>query len=76
MQYRRTVYQKLGSDIFALVCLFEYDNVFYCDPEAVVDMKVVRAEQFPKDVVIFSKVGSRFPWKSCAETEIVCSLWP
>lgn len=56
MQYKRTVYHKLGSDIFALVCLFEYDKVFYCDPEAVVDMKVTQAEQFPKDMIIFSKV--------------------
>jgi hypothetical protein len=56
MQYKRTIYHKLNSDIFALVCLFEYDKVYYCDPEAVVDMKVTKAEQFPKDMVIFSKV--------------------
>jgi hypothetical protein len=56
MQYKRTVYHKLNSDIFALVCLFEYDKVFYCDPKAVIDMKVTKAEQFPKDMVIFRKV--------------------
>lgn len=60
MQYKRTIYRKLNSDIFALVCLFEYDKVYYCDPEAVVDMKVTQSEQFPKDMVIFSKVCPYF----------------
>ena len=56
MQYNRIVYRKLGSDIFALVCLFEYDNVFYCDPRANIDISVTHPEQFPRDTHLAAKV--------------------
>jgi hypothetical protein len=49
LQYNRSIYRKLGSDIFALVCLFESDNVFFCDPLATIDIKINQPEQFPKD---------------------------
>src|SRR5438552_14763411 len=55
MQYRREVYHKLGSDIFAVVCLFQYDKVFFCDPAGVIDMKMKQMESFPRDVEMASK---------------------
>jgi hypothetical protein len=58
MCYKRTNYQELNSDIFALVCLFEYDKVFITDPAAVLDLKIAKPKEFPKDMEIFSKVDS------------------
>jgi hypothetical protein len=49
LQYNRSIYKKLGSDIFALVCLFEHDNVFFCEPMATIDVKTTQCEEFPRD---------------------------
>ena len=57
MQYKRTIYRRLGSDIFALVCLFEYDKVYIAEASAVLDLKIAQADRFPKDMLIFSKVS-------------------
>ena len=57
MQYKRTIYEKLGSEIFALVCLFEYDKVYFAEASAVLDLKIVQADRFPKDMLIFRKVS-------------------
>ena len=56
MQYQRSIYRKLDSDIFALVCLFEYDKVFVSDPAAVVDLKIVQPREFPRDMLVFKRV--------------------
>jgi len=73
MCYKRTIYQRLDSDIFALVCLFEYDKVFITDAAAVLDLKIAKPREFPKDMQIFSKVlhskvYQAYPGK-------VCGLW-
>lgn len=73
MQYKRTIYRKLGSDIFALVCFFQYDRVYLADPAAVFDIKVTQSEQFEKDTSISkvsrsSKTGlieGEFVWEKC-----------
>lgn len=57
MQYKRIIYQKIGSDIFALVCLFDSDKVYFTDPYAVIDVKVTKAEGFGRDMLIFSRVS-------------------
>ena len=72
MQYNRTIYRKLGSDIFALVCLFEYDNVFFCDPLANIDISVTQSNQFPRDTHLAAKV---FPFLS-PMLRVDCCLWP
>ena len=56
MQYKRSIYDKLGSDNFALICFFEYDKVYLTEPDAVVEMKVTKADIYPKDMVIYKKV--------------------
>jgi hypothetical protein len=56
-QYRRTIYSKLGTDVFALISLFEYDKVFVCDPYAVAEMKFTESSRYPKDVRQFSQVS-------------------
>lgn len=73
MQYKRKIYLHLGSDIFVLCCLFEYDKVLVTDAAAVVDIKTTQPRAFPKDMQIFSKVYS-----VCVRfllTLIVCGLW-
>lgn len=54
---QRSIYRKLNSDIFALVCLFEYDKVFVCEPEAVMEIKVLKPREFPRDMQVFKKVN-------------------
>ena len=39
MEYGRDLYKSHNSHVFALINLFEYDNVFVSDPESV-EMKV------------------------------------
>src|SRR5438270_109792 len=46
LQYRRQIYEALGSDIFALVSLFDYDEVQVCVP---IMFSGIR-ELWPKDV--------------------------
>lgn len=53
---KRKIYHKLGSDNFAFVCLFEYDEVYLSDPAAVVEMKVKKADRFPRDMTTLKKV--------------------
>lgn len=56
LRNKRKMYHKLGSDNFAFVCLFQYDEVYLSDPAAVVEMKVKRADQFPRDMTIMKRV--------------------
>jgi hypothetical protein len=58
MQYQRSVYRQLDSDIFALVCLFQYDKVFVSDPSAVLELKVIKPREFPRDMHVFKRVYS------------------
>lgn len=53
---KRKIYHELGSDNFAFVCLFEYDEVYLSDPAAVVEMKVKKADRFPRDMTTLKKV--------------------
>jgi len=71
MQYQRTIYQKLDSDIFSLVCLFEYDKVFVSDPAAVLDLKIAKPREFPRDMHIFRKVYL-IPQN---QFNLVCCVW-
>lgn len=72
MQYGRTIYRKLGSDIFALVCLFEYDYVYFCDPLANMGISVTQPNQFPRDTYLAAKV---LPYISTM-LRVDCRLWP
>jgi hypothetical protein len=56
MQYKRRIYRKLDSEIFALVCLFDYDKVFVAEPAAVLELKITKPREFPRDMHIFQKV--------------------
>ena len=56
MQYNREIYRRLGSDIFAMVCVFGYDNVFLCDPLAIIDVSVTQSDQFQRDTQLAAKV--------------------
>ena len=56
MEQRRSVYRKLKSDNFALVCLFEYDRVYVTTPEAVSCVHVSQADSFPKDMALLRRV--------------------
>jgi hypothetical protein len=58
LHYQRSIYRQLGSDIFALVCLFEYDKVFVCEPEAVLEIKLYKPREFPRDMQVFKKVNA------------------
>ena len=64
MQCKRSWYQKLKSDNFALICLFEYDRVYLTDPEAVSDLNLENADTFLKDMQIFHKVKILFRLQS------------
>jgi hypothetical protein len=69
MQYKRSVYRKLDSDIFALVCLFEYDKLFVAEPAGVLDLKLVQPREFPRDMVVFKRV-----YPNVRELITVCCL--
>jgi hypothetical protein len=71
MQYQRSIYRKLDTDIFVLVCLFEYDKVFVSDPAAVLELKVVRPKDFPRDMQVFKKV---YPIANY-QLNLVCGIW-
>jgi len=71
MQFQRSVYQKLNSDIFVLVCLFEYDKVFVSDPAAVLELKITKPKEFPRDMQIFRRVYSI----QCNKLNLVCCIW-
>lgn len=60
MQYGRSIYQKHGCDVFALISLFEYDMIFVADPYAVLEMKVMGTDRFQNDVYQTSRVVSTF----------------
>ena len=49
-------YRTLKSDVFAMVCLFEYDTVCVRSPEAFCEMKITDLERFPKDQAQFKLV--------------------
>ena len=56
MQYGRSIYQKHGCDVFALISLFEYDMIFVSDPHAVLEMKVTGTDRFQNDLYQTSQV--------------------
>ena len=62
MQYGRSIYQKHGCDVFALISLFEHDMIFIADPHAVLEMKVTGADRFQNDSYQTSQVVSIFYW--------------
>jgi hypothetical protein len=70
MQYQRSIYRKLDSDIFAIVCLFEYDKVFVSDPAAVLDLKIFQPREFPRDMHVFKRVYS-----NVVDVNVVCCVW-
>ena len=49
-------YRALQSDVFAMVCLFEYDTVCVRSAEAFCEMKITDLERFPKDQAQFKLV--------------------
>lgn len=51
MRLGRRFYKSRGSDIVALVSLFEYDQIFVSDPAAFVEIKVTRFDRYQKDIV-------------------------
>jgi hypothetical protein len=53
---KRTLYQKLNSDKFVFVSLFQYDHIYISDPSTLIDVKITRADQFPRDVDSFKRV--------------------
>ena len=55
---KKTIYQQLNSDIFALVSLFGDDTVTTRDPAAFVEVKITDTERFPKDLKQVSVVSS------------------
>jgi cytochrome P450 len=57
MQYKRKIYQRFNSDIFALVCLFDSDKVYLADPSIIMEIKVAKADVFESDMLIFSRVS-------------------
>jgi hypothetical protein len=57
---KKTVYQQLGSDVFALVSLFGDDTVTTRDPAAFVEVKITDSERFPKDLKQVSVVCASF----------------
>jgi len=60
MQYGRSIYQKHGCDVFALISLFEQDKIFVADPHAVLEIKVTGADRFQNDLHQTSQVLSVF----------------
>ena len=56
MQHGRSIYQKHGCDVFALISLFEYDMIFVSDPHAVLEMKVTGTDRFQNDLYQTSQV--------------------
>ena len=50
MKYGQKIYEQHGSDIFALVSLFEHDKIFVCNPESALEIKVTGAHRFQKDI--------------------------
>ena len=54
MMFGRTFYRD--SDIVAMVSLFEHDQIFVTDPEAVLEMNV--SGRFQKDMVQVQRVDS------------------
>jgi hypothetical protein len=56
MRLGRNLYRELNSDTFAMINLFQYDQVFTCDPAAIVEMKVTGTDRFQIDLLQVSKV--------------------
>ena len=57
IQYGRKIYQQKGSDVFALVSIFERDTIFLSIPEGYVELKVTGTERFQTDVRPLKKVS-------------------
>src|SRR5436190_15259683 len=56
MHTKGTCYDKLNTDIFAMVSLFESDSVTIRDPQAYVEIVITDPDRFPKDLVQFKLV--------------------
>jgi hypothetical protein len=56
MHSKRSIYHKLGSDVFALVCLFEHDDVFVASPEENLQIMATNSRQFPRDLSAAARV--------------------
>ena len=69
MEYGRDLYKSHNSDVFALINLFEYDNVFVSDPEGVLEMKVTGSDRYQIDLYQASQVHS-FTCLMCVNCEI------
>ena len=59
MQLGRSLYHQLDSDVFAMISLFQYDQVFASDPAAIVELKVTGTDRFQVDLLQVSKVPFR-----------------
>jgi hypothetical protein len=58
MRLGRTLYHELDSDVFAMISLFQNDQVFVSDPAAIVELKVTGTDRFQVDLLQISKVCS------------------
>ena len=56
VQSRRAWYKRLNSDMFALVSFFEYNVICVADPKTYTEIKIVRAEHFPRDTGLIKRV--------------------
>jgi hypothetical protein len=56
MQLGRNLYHQLDCDMFAMISLFQYDEVFASDPAAIVELKVTGTDRFQVDLLQISKV--------------------
>jgi hypothetical protein len=56
MQHGRKIYHQQGSDIFALVSLFEHDKIFVSNPESLLEIKVTGSDRFQKDILAVQTV--------------------
>ena len=60
MQYKRSMYHKLGSDVFALISLFDFDKIFVCEPDAIAELKLTELTRFPKQIQLYSQTPNDF----------------
>jgi hypothetical protein len=68
MQYGRSIYHKHGSDVFALVSLFEKDKIFVSDPAGIVELKATGTDRFQIDLHQASQVQFTISLSGCLLT--------
>src|SRR5277367_5305138 len=69
-------YRTLQSDVFAMVCLFEYDTVCVRSAEAFCEMKITDGERFPKDQAQFKLVSPPLPFSRVCVVELIRRVRP